>query len=126
MAMMGKQDREGILDGMRALKRLCLKIEKESIHSQSVVLHHRTLHVTWMLGFDDSLLAFEASVNVIPVDSTGSKTDKVCVDLGDYIQARLDGLREHDPWPDAIPFAWMEDASRLIHLPETPSTTIDT
>ena len=111
--MMSKQDRESILDGMKALKRVCLKIEKESVRCQKVMVNRRSFTVTWMLGFDDELLAFDASVKAISADSSSSRDDEMFIDLGDYLRDRLNGLKEHEPWPDTIPESWLAGAAYL-------------
>jgi hypothetical protein len=113
--MIGKQDRENVLEGMRALKRLCLKIEKESAHCQQITIDELKITVTWMLGFDSELLAFEASVLVLPEKAgPGGRGDKHYVDLENYLQDRLDGLREHEPWPAEIPADWLAKASEIL------------
>jgi hypothetical protein len=114
--MMGKQDRENILEGMRALKRLCLKIEKESAHCQQITINDRKVTVTWMLGFDSELLAFEASVSAIPekAGSGGGRGDKHYVDLENYLQDRLDGLKEHEAWPAELPADWLRGAAEIL------------
>lgn len=125
--MMSRQDRECILEGMKALNRLCLKIEKESVGCEKIAFHGRGFTVTWMLGFDGELKAFEASVSVIPADrSSDSRNGNVCVDLENYIQDRLDGLRDHEAWPTAIPPSWLEDAAKLFHFEDDiPTPTIE-
>jgi hypothetical protein len=113
--MMSKQDRESILEGMKALKRLCIKIEKESIGVQQITINDRQFTVTWILGFDSELLAFESNVSVIPAGTDrGVRNDEACVDLENYLQDRLDGLKDHEHWPTKLPADWLAGASEIL------------
>ena len=113
--MMDKQDREGILEGLRALTRVCLRIEKESVHCEQITINDRRFTVTWMLGFDSELQAFESSVSVIPeVAGEGGKIYARCVALENYLQDRFDGLKDHEAWPSELPSSWLAGVAEIL------------
>ena len=68
-----------------------------------------------MLGFDSELQAFESSVSVIPeVAGPGGKIDARCVALENYLQDRLDGLKDHEAWPSELPSSWLAEAAEIL------------